>query len=156
MLFTHLFQSPVGPLRLVGDGQSLTQLLFSGQPAPPEAAEEEIPLLRQAVLELGEYFDRRRKAFTVPLNPKGTAFQQKVWAALQAIDFGQTVSYQYIAAQIGNPAAVRAVGQANGKNPIPIFIPCHRVIAADGSLGGYSLGLDVKRKLLALEGVSIK
>ena len=156
MFFTCLFPSPVGPLRLVGTGHGLTQLLFSGQPAPPEAAEEETPLLRQAVLELEEYFDRRRKSFTVPLCPKGTPFQQKVWTALQAIEYGQTVSYQYIASQIGNPAAVRAVGQANGKNPIPIFIPCHRVIAAGGSLGGYSLGLDVKRKLLALEGVSIK
>lgn len=152
MLFTCAFRSPVGPLRLVGDEQGLTRLLFPGEPGPKGASEGASPLLQQAIRELEEYFTGRRKTFTVLLSPKGTPFQQKVWAALQTIGYGQTVSYKDIAEQIGKPAAFQAVGQANGKNPIPILIPCHRVIASDGSLGGYSFGLDVKRRLLELEG----
>lgn len=147
--------SPFGPLRLVGNDTGLTHLLFPGQTLAGDAAEQETPLLRQAALELGEYFDRRRKYFTVPLCPEGTAFQQAVWSALREIPYGRTAGYGDIAAKIGRPAAARAVGQANGANPLPVFIPCHRVIAADGSLGGYSLGLEAKRVLLRLEGIEI-
>lgn len=152
----YCYHSPIGPLRLAGSDEGLTHILLSGQAVPEGAVEVETPLLRQAARELSEYFDGKRKAFTVPVFPKGTPFQRRVWAALQTIPYGRTVSYKDIAAQIGRPAVTRAVGGANGKNPIPILIPCHRVIAADGSLGGYSLGLDLKRKLLALEGTSIK
>lgn len=147
--------SPFGPLRLAANDAGVTHLLFPGQPAPEGAAEGETPLLARAALELEEYFDRRRTVFTAPLCPAGTPFQQSVWAALQTIPCGQTAGYRDIAVKIGRPNAARAVGQANGKNPIPILIPCHRVVTAGGSLGGYSLGLDVKRKLLALEGVRI-
>lgn len=149
------FSSPFGPLRLVEGEAGLTQLLFPGQAPPEGAAPGGSPLLRRAALELEEYFSGRRKTFTVPMQPAGTPFQQLVWAALRIIPYGRTVSYRDIAAQIGKPAAVRAVGQANGRNPLPILIPCHRVIAADGSLGGYAFGLEVKRKLLALEGISL-
>lgn len=147
----YCYESPIGPLRLVGDEDGLTHLLMAGQPAPQGIPEGELPLLCRAAEELAEYFAGTRREFTVPLRPHGTPFQQKVWAALRTIPYGRTVSYKHIAAQLGNPAATRAVGGANGKNPIPILIPCHRVIAADGSLGGYSLGLDLKRRLLALE-----
>lgn len=146
--------SPVGLLRLVGDEEGLTHLLFGSQPFPADA--EETPLLRRAAAELEEYFAGKRQTFTVPLRPQGTPFQQTVWAALQSIPYSQTVSYRDIAVRIGRPTAVRAVGGANGKNPLPILIPCHRVVAADGSLGGYSLGLELKRKLLALEGAAVR
>lgn len=155
MIFIHSYPSPIGPLRLVGNGDGLTQLLIAGQPAPEGAVEGETPLLLRAAQELEEYFAGKRKTFTVPLLPRGTEFQQKVWAALRTIPYGQTVCYRDIAEMIGRPAALRAVGGANGRNPIPIIIPCHRVIAADGSLGGYSLGLDLKRKLLELEQGSV-
>lgn len=148
------FSSPLGTLRLVESEAGLSHLLFPCQTPPDGAVMGESPLLRRAALELEEYFSCKRKSFTVSFHPTGTPFQQTVWAALQTIPFGQTACYRDIAERIGRPAAVRAVGQANGKNPLPIFIPCHRVIAADGSLGGYSFGLEVKRKLLALEGTS--
>lgn len=143
--------SPFGLLRLVGDEAGLTHLLFGGQPAPENAPAGETALFRLAAQELTEYFAGRRRTFTVPLSPEGTPFQLAVWAALRTIPYGQTASYRDIGAKIGKPAAARAVGQANGKNPLPVFIPCHRVIAADGALGGYSLGTDIKRQLLALE-----
>lgn len=147
--------SPFGHLRLVGTDIGLTHLLFPGQ-VPPEGAEEmESPLLRQAVLELEEYFNRMRIRFTVPLCSMGTPFQLAVWSALQDIPYGQTASYKDVAAKIGRPAAARAVGQANGANPLPIFIPCHRVITSGGSLGGYAFGPEVKRALLKLEGGAI-
>ena len=102
--------------------------------------------------QLKEYFAGERQLFDVPLDiPFGTAFQRKVWTALQTIPYGETISYQGIAEQIGHPQAVRAVGGANGKNPISIIIPCHRVIQKDGKLGGYSSGLDMKQYLLQLE-----
>lgn len=147
--------SPFGPLRLAANDAGVTHLLFPEQPVPEGAEEGETPLLTQAALELEEYFDRRRTLFTVPLCPAGTPFQQSVWAALQTIPCGRTAGYRDIAVKLGRPNAARAVGQANGKNPIPILIPCHRVVTTGGSLGGYSLGLDVKRRLLALEGVRI-
>lgn len=152
MRFMYSYRSPFGPLRLVGDEDGLTHLLTVGQPAPEGAIQGETPLLRRAARELDEYFARKRKSFTVALTPKGTPFQQTVWAALRTIPYGQTVSYTDVAKMIGKPSASRAVGGANGKNPIPILIPCHRVVAADGSLGGYSLGLEMKRRLLELEG----
>ncbi len=109
------------------------------------------PVLREAVSQLEEYFAGRRTVFDLPLAPLGTAFQQKVWRILQTINYGETWSYQQLAKQVGNANASRAVGSANGKNPIGIIIPCHRVIRASGQLGGYAGGLDLKAKLLMLE-----
>lgn len=152
MRFMYSYRSPLGPLRLVGDEDGLTHLLIAPQSAPEGAVQGETPLLRRAARELDEYFARKRKSFTIALSPQGTPFQQTVWAALRTIPYGQTVSYIDVAKMIGRPSASRAVGGANGKNPIPILIPCHRVVAADGSLGGYSLGLEMKRRLLELEG----
>ena len=111
-------------------------------------------ILDTAAQQLDEYFAHRRTAFDVPLDLRGTDFQRAAWHALMRIAYGTTVSYAEQAAMVGAPRATRAIGSANGRNPIPIIVPCHRVIARDGSLGGYSLGLDMKRALLALEGVS--
>ena len=107
--------------------------------------------IKQAFIQLDEYFSGTRKVFDLPLNPKGTKFQQKVWSILLSIPYGETRSYKNIAAQIGDENACRAVGMANNKNKIPIFIPCHRIINADGSLGGYSGGEKIKQILLNLE-----
>ncbi len=112
-------------------------------------------IVRQAEQELREYFEGRRRTFTVKLDLEGTEFQRKAWQAMRKIPFGETISYGDQARKVGKPKAYRAVGSANGKNPIPIIVPCHRVLASDGSLGGYSLGLSMKRRLLALEGVSV-
>lgn len=112
-------------------------------------------IVRQAEQELREYFAGRRRTFTVKLDLEGTEFQRKAWQAMRKIPFGETISYGDQARKVGKPKAYRAVGSANGKNPIPIIVPCHRVLASDGSLGGYSLGLSMKRQLLALEGVSV-
>jgi len=107
-----------------------------------------------AVRQLREYFAGSRTRFSVPLHMEGTEFQQRAWRAMRKIRYGSTVTYAQQARMIGSPKAVRAVGSANGANPIPIIVPCHRVIASDGSLGGYALGLAMKRKLLALEGAN--
>ena len=109
------------------------------------------PLLRQAAAELREYFEGERKIFTIPLAPKGTPFQQRVWAALREIPYGATRSYKELAIAVGNEKACRAVGMANNRNPLPIFIPCHRVVGSDGKLVGYAGGLDAKKHLLELE-----
>lgn len=107
--------------------------------------------LRNAAIQVGEYLEGKRRSFDLVLDFAGTPFQESVWRALRDIPFGATISYQALAAAIRNPKAVRAVGSANGKNPLCIIIPCHRVIAADGTIGGYAGGIAVKRKLLALE-----
>lgn len=147
--------SPLGPLYLVASPQGLQEVSRQKRTAPMTASLKEpapeIRILAQAVQELEEYFAGKRQRFGIPLDPCGTPFQQKVWRELQKIPYGKTCSYKDIAARIKNTKAVRAVGGANGKNPLCIVIPCHRVIAADGSIGGYSGGLPMKRKLLALE-----
>lgn len=150
--------SPVGPLRLVGDGAFLRRIDFPDGPkareAEPEWVEDERPFdtLRR---ELDAYFAGRLRRFSVPLAPHGTRFQRAVWAALAAVPYGTTVSYGALAASMGRPNASRAVGAANGANPIPIIVPCHRVIGADGSLTGFGGGLPTKVFLLRLEGVSV-
>lgn len=141
-------QSPLGPLSLFEEDGALVSLDF----APLAGAAQGSALLQRACAQLAEYFAGVRKAFDLPLCPLGTPFQQAAWAQLRQIPYGQTWSYAKQAAAMGRPTATRAVGGANGKNPLPILIPCHRVIAADGSLGGYSSGLKIKRALLALEG----
>jgi methylated-DNA-[protein]-cysteine S-methyltransferase len=150
-----LFNSPVGRLYLVASEKGLQGIFWKKQPAPMaktlKEAGAEIKILARAARELGAYFGGQLKKFEVPLDLSGTPFQKKVWSALARIPYSETRSYRDVAAKIGNAKAVRAVGSANGKNPVCIIVPCHRVISSDGSLGGYSGGLHVKTKLLELE-----
>jgi len=142
--------TPLGPMTLVEADGALIALRF-GDAAIADERQQSTPLLRKAQAELAEYFAGKRTAFTVPMAPQGTVFQQSVWTALRSIPYGETRSYGAIAKQVGNPKAARAVGMANNKNPLPIFIPCHRVIGADGKMVGYGGGLPIKEALLALE-----
>lgn len=157
MYYTTI-DSPVGALLLTSNGKALTgvypvkhkrldQVRQGRQDAAP---------FREAIRQLEEYFAGRRTSFDLPLETGGTAHQRKVWDGLRKIGHGKTLSYGQLAAKLGNPNASRAVGGANGRNPICIIIPCHRVIAADGTLGGYSGGLDMKQWLLRHEGISWK
>lgn len=142
------FTSPLGPICLTEEDGFLTGVDFCTTKA--EAADKS-PLLAEAERQLAEYFSGLRQNFDLPLNPKGTAFQQKVWQALLQIPYGQTANYKEIACKIGNEKACRAVGLANHNNPISIIIPCHRVVGANGNLTGYAGGLEKKQKLLELE-----
>lgn len=127
----------------------LIRVSFSDRPS--DRMEETTPLLLKTIKQLEEYFGGQRRKFDLPLNPQGTEFQKKVWSALEEIPYGETRSYKEIAVRVGNPAACRAVGMANNRNPIAIIIPCHRVIGSNGDLTGYAGGLDIKRRLLAIE-----
>ncbi|MFK5635744.1 methylated-DNA--[protein]-cysteine S-methyltransferase [Ornithinimicrobium sp. LYQ103] len=158
MSITYLLtDSPVGPLRLVSDGEHLTGLFFAEHRHAPERAGTEVGLgeapavLREAVVQLADYFAGRRTDFDLPLAAEGTPFQQRVWALLRQIPYGRTRSYGQLAAELGQPGASRAVGLANGRNPLSIVVPCHRVVGADGSLTGYGGGAERKRALLDLE-----
>jgi methylated-DNA-[protein]-cysteine S-methyltransferase len=148
--------SPVGDLKLVASDEGLVAIMWKAGRPQRVSAEDAVenpthPLLLRTEKELSEYFSRKRKAFTVPLDIRGTHFQKQVWEALLGIPFGETRSYGQIAKQLGNPAATRAVGAANGRNPIPIIVPCHRVIGSTGSLTGFGGGLERKDLLLKLE-----
>ena len=152
-----LVESPVGRLKLVATDQGLAGILWEDDrprrvPLNIEAEDNEHPVLIETERQLEEYFAGRRKEFAVKLDLAGTVFQRKVWNALLTIPFGETRSYGQIARQIGNPDAVRAVGAANGRNPVSIVVPCHRVIGSTGKLTGFAGGLDAKSHLLALEG----
>ena len=143
-----VIQSPVGPLTLFAQDNRLTALVFGDF-----GGYDHLPLFEMARRQLEEYFAGHRQNFDLPLDPGGTDFQRRVWRALLDIPYGKAISYRELARRVDRPKGFQAVGQANGKNPLPILIPCHRVIAADGSLGGYSGGLDRKRFLLDLEGI---
>ena len=150
----RLLESPVGPLLLAGDERGVRFLLFGkGRHAIAPAPEwqPDSGLLTEPARQLLAYFNGTLRQFDVPVAPQGTPFQRSVWAALQQIPYGETVSYGELARRLGNPKAVRAVGLANGSNPISIIIPCHRVIGSNGSLVGYGGGLPTKQALLALE-----
>jgi methylated-DNA-[protein]-cysteine S-methyltransferase len=147
-LTTATVETPVGPLRLVASGNGLRSVSFPGQTPPWHAVDGESPVLAEASRQLREYFDGARTEFTVPLDLVGTPFQLVAWRRLAEIPYGETVSYAEEARRIGRPRAVRAVGAANGRNPVPIVLPCHRVIGSDGSLTGFGGGLHVKRALL--------
>lgn len=144
------YQTKVGKIVIVENGNAITHLYF-GESIPKDARLFESALLKKAGKELLEYFLGKRKTFDLPLEPKGTEFQNKVWRSLLEIPYGRTSSYKDIANNLGNVNASRAVGMANGKNPILIFIPCHRVIGTSGKLVGYAGGLEVKEKLLEME-----
>jgi methylated-DNA-[protein]-cysteine S-methyltransferase len=153
-LYWHDVDSPIGRLLLAGDGESLFEVCFQAGPRPrqPHAGWIADPApFRAAAAQLAEYFAGKRRRFDLPLAPRGTEFQKRVWRALTEIPYGKTVSYGELARRIEKPSASRAVGLANGANPLPIIVPCHRVIGADGSLTGFGGGLPIKRKLLALE-----
>ena len=153
MKHIHFVDTPVGRIGLIGDGDALVQLLLPGECAPGDCAQDMTPVLMEAGRQLRAYFAGEPRAFDVPLAPRGTPFQQSVWRALVAIPYGETRTYAQIARQLDRPKSCRAVGGANHANPIPILIPCHRVIGASGTLTGYRGGLDMKRALLRLEGL---
>ena len=144
-------ESPLGPLTLAGDHEGLHAMYFPGRSGPlDEAARDNAPFT-DALAQLEEYFAGERQAFDLPLVLEGTAFQRRVWDVLRTIEYGQTRSYGELAAEIGRLDRVRAVGAAVGRTPVPIIVPCHRIIGADGSLTGYGGGLQRKQALLDLE-----
>ena len=148
--FTTTVDSPVGPLLLTSGGTALTRVLFDAPPDPSWSTEP-CAVLDRAAAQLAEYFAGERTDFDLPLEPTGTPFQLTTWQALREIPYAETINYGQLALRVGNARASRAVGLANGRNPISIVVPCHRVIGADGSLTGYGGGLDRKRLLLDLE-----
>ena len=144
-----ILDSPIGPLLLIGDGRALTGLRMDASPEP--GWRREPGAFAVAREQLRAYFARERTEFDLPLAPHGTPFQLAVWQALTEIPYGETASYGEIAARLGRPSASRAVGAANGRNPIGVIVPCHRVIGSNGTLTGYGGGLERKRMLLELE-----
>jgi methylated-DNA-[protein]-cysteine S-methyltransferase len=158
--FFKEMNSPVGRLKLVGSDRGLAAVLWEDDDPKRVRIREYMrdddhPVLVEAEKQLKEYFAGSRKDFTLELDPMGTDFQKEVWKALAAIPYGETRSYGDIAREIGNVKAVRAVGAANGKNPISIVVPCHRVVGASGELTGFAGGLEAKACLLSLEGVEV-
>jgi methylated-DNA-[protein]-cysteine S-methyltransferase len=146
-----VYDSPLGPLTLGASPQGLTGLAFPGRAAGLDEREREQAALAGAAAELAAYFGGERRAFDLPLDLRGTPFQRRVWAELRRIPCGATVSYSELAERVGRPDVVRAVAAAVGRTPVPIVVPCHRVLGADGSLTGYGGGLQRKRALLDLE-----
>jgi methylated-DNA-[protein]-cysteine S-methyltransferase len=141
----------IGRLRLLATDRGLREVLWAGDPMPAGTKRDADPALEAAARQLQEYFDGSRRAFDLPLDLDGTAFQRSAWLALQTIPFGTTVSYGEQARRLGHPGAARAVGAANGRNPLPIVLPCHRLVGARGELTGYGGGIDVKEALLEHE-----
>ena len=149
-------ESPLGTMVLATDGAALTGAWFDGQRHQPPIGPEwerrrDLALLRRAAMELREYFAGERTQFELALAPSGTPWQRAVWGAIAAVPFGVTIAYRELAARSGRPASIRAAGAATGRNPLSIFVPCHRIVGADGALTGYAGGLARKRALLALE-----
>ena len=150
-----ILDTPFGALCIVGTAQGLTHVEFQDGQRPLRQGldwQEDQGVLGEARKQLMEYFEGRRQRFTLPVAPEGTPFQQRVWRELQQIPWGTTTTYRKIAERLGQPAAVRAVGHANGRNPVAIVIPCHRVVGANGHLTGYAGGIATKRRLLQHEG----
>jgi methylated-DNA-[protein]-cysteine S-methyltransferase len=151
-----IVQSPVGKLKLIASDKGLVAVLWENDPPGRVRLDELIedqrhPILVEAERQLGEYFAGNREEFTIALEMRGTRFQEDVWNALLTIPFGETRSYMQLATQLGNPRATRAVGAANGRNPLSIVVPCHRVIGSSGKLTGFAGGLETKARLLDLE-----
>jgi len=154
-LYTRTYASPLGDLTLESDGAALVRIRLPREKRPAAGTavrRDDAAPFAATVAQLDEYFAGRRRAFDLPLAPAGTAFQKTVWRALLRIPYGRTASYADLARGLGRPTACRAVGAANGRNPLPIVVPCHRVIGSDGRLTGYAGGLEAKRRLLELEG----
>lgn len=146
--YSYCYNTKIGPITIVEQNGKIIEIRFGKE---YREIQKETIVIQQASKQLEEYFAGRRKKFTVEIEAKGTAFQQQVWEALRQIPYGETRTYGQIAQKIGNVNASRAVGMANNKNPIPIIIPCHRVIGSNGKLIGYAGGLDIKEKLLEIE-----
>jgi methylated-DNA-[protein]-cysteine S-methyltransferase len=147
MTFSTQFSSTVGPLTLEGDDSALTRVGFG----EPRAAQGDAAAVAAAAIQLEQYFAGERTDFDLDLELGGTPFERRVWEEVRAIPYGQTATYAEIARRIGRPGACRAVGRANGRNPVAVIVPCHRVVGSDGSLTGYAGGIEMKRALLDLE-----
>lgn len=149
----HLFfyETKLGTVGFAENGKAIIHVIFGNDFDTKNYEQKETPLLKEASKQLNEYLDGKRKWFDLPYDATGTPFQHSVWDALKNIPYGETRSYLQIAVQIGKPKACRAVGMANNKNPLPILIPCHRVIGSNGNLVGYGGGMEIKKMLLMLE-----
>ncbi len=147
-----IISSPIGNLLLVEADNQLVEVSFTERKIAPVPKND---VLSAAKIQLDEYFGGQRQEFTLPIKPEGTGFQQKVWQELMLIPYGSTISYQEVANRLGDPKCFRAAATANGKNPIPIIIPCHRVIGSSGEMTGYAGGIQRKKDLLALEGAEV-
>lgn len=152
MKYVKYTNTKIGNMAIIEEDNKIIAIEIN-QEIRENIMQKETPLLKETGKQLLEYLEGKRKNFTVPLNPKGTKFMQEVWTALQEIPYGETRTYGQIAQRIGKPKAARAVGMANHRNPIPIIIPCHRVIGSNGKLVGYALGMKMKKFLLTLEGI---
>ena len=150
-MYTYFYDCLIGRIGITERDGKITNVYITNKELSQDMQLSETPLLKEAARQLKSYFAGELKEFSLPLEPSGTDFMKQVWAALCGIPYGKTATYGEIAERVGRPKAARAVGLANNRNPIPIFIPCHRVIGADGSLTGYAGGLDMKKKLLDLE-----
>jgi len=158
MPYIYYYRSPIGLLKISAEEECITGLSLEAQEGLQEIVSETPPtaLLQEACTQLTEYFAGERTSFSLPIAyPHGTPFQHSVWNALRDIPYGETRSYEDIAVAIGNPKAVRAIGQANTRNPILLLVPCHRVINKNGTIGGFGCGVEVKKKLLQLEGIEL-
>lgn len=157
MSYIDEMATPIGTLHILVSDKAVLRIYFQGEKIERSAVcTPKNKLILRAKKELTEYFSGKRKKFTIPYKLSGTPFQKNAWKVLTKISYGTTIDYSEEAAQVGNGGAVRAIGSANGKNPIPIIIPCHRVVPKDGGFGGYSGGVKRKKYLLALEGVQTK
>ncbi len=150
-MYTCFYELSIGRIAISEDAGSIVRLYLPNDRLPEGIQLCEPPLLQRAALQLESYLAGERRTFSLPLAPEGTAFMKRIWKSVCEIPYGKTATYKEVAAKIGIPGAARAVGSANGQNPIPLLIPCHRVIGSNGSLTGYRGGLELKRKLLALE-----
>ncbi len=152
MKYVKYTNTKIGNMAIIEEYNKIITIEIN-QPIKEDIIQKDTPLLKETEKQLLEYLEGKRKVFDVPLNPKGTKFMKEVWTALQEIPYGETKTYGQIAQRIGKPKAARAIGMANHRNPIPIIIPCHRVIGSNGKLVGYALGMEKKEFLLMLEGI---
>ena len=151
LVSTYFYEFNIGKIGITESNERITNLYFSGDKLPVDIQIYETPVLKEAARQLTSYLSGELKEFSLLLSPTGTNFMKQTWASLCEIPYGKTASYKEIAVKIGAPNAARAVGLANNRNPIPLLIPCHRVIGTDGSLTGYRGGLELKKRLLDLE-----
>lgn len=151
MKYVKYIQTPIGNIGIVEENEKIIRIDIKPKEHSEDTIQRDTPLLKETANQLVEYFQGKRVEFDLPIYPKGTEFMKQVWKALEDIPYGETKTYKQIAEKIKKPKAVRAVGMANHRNPIPIIIPCHRVIGSNGNLVGYALGLEMKQYLLNLE-----